>query len=517
VEHKRQPQDLKIIVTSTPKTGNNWVKQLLAAAYGLPVYTLTEPFTTAEVDRLGERWVAHQHYFPVMDLLEWAERNGATFVTTTRHPGDALVSLYHHIHNRQQGAADDVGMATIMAQDRKGPGSATAQYVRKEFFYGLNVSIAWMRSGLSLMVRYEDLWRDPVHTLANLTEQILPVNQERIARAVAQCQIGKLRKLHDPKGRFFRKGTIGNWVQELPEEIKELFRTLEPYPSQFAALGYSMNPNDPLMSAPAKAFEFQSPLDNLTHFENGVPIPAIVEKLYLSLDDEYVKRWDPVERTSTPDSFWGWLNAPAEDDPFRDRAMPVITNLAAYIYGIRKDLQLQYPDPYRQNRIGYAHWFAMAARNIYDLDRAYVLPVLLSWSGPGDVLRPESGLDRRAESPVAGQGSPSHRTGATQAGQIQPTTLDYVQATSKVNPHQPIAWPTWPKGLWPKAVALGQKVTRRLLQWYINPIVAQQNRFNKAVVQTLGSLWQQNTQLQQQLAQQEQERAAEEGPAAESS
>lgn len=488
MEVNRRRHDLKIIVTSTPKTGNNWVKQLLAAAYHLPMHTLTEPFTTGEVDRLGDRWVAHQHYFPMMDLLEWADQNNAIFVTTTRHPGDALLSLYHHIQNRQQGTGDDVGMAAIMAQDRKRPGDYTAQYVRREYFYALNVSIAWMRSGLSLVVRYEDLWRDPVAALTELTEQIVPVGQERIERAVAQCQLGMLRKLHDPKGRFFRKGTIGNWVRELPDQVKELFHHLEPYPSQFAALGYTMDPNDPLISAPAKPFEFQSPLAIVDRFENGVSIPPIVEKLYLSLDAEFARQWDPVERTTSPGCFFEWLNAPADDDPYRDTAAPTITNLAAYVYGIRKDLQLQYPDIYRQNRIGYAHWFAMAGRNVYALDKAYVLPVLLSWSGPGIALPPTEGPGRavvaeRAEMPSA----------------ARPTSLDYVQATSSVNPHQPIAWPTWPKGLWPKVVAMAQKASRRLLQWYINPIVEQQNRFNKAVVQTLETVWQQNAQLRDQL------------------
>jgi hypothetical protein len=476
----RQQHNLKIIVTSTPKTGNNWVKQLLAATYHLPMHTLTEPFTAGEVDKLGDRWIAHQHYYPVMDLLEWAEQNDAIFVTTTRHPGDALISLYHHIRNHRQRAGDDLGMAAIMAQDKKRPRGFTAQYVRKEYYYALNVSIAWIRSGLSLVVRYEDLWRDPVAALTALTEEIATVDQDRIKRAVAQCQIGMLRRLHDPRGQFFRKGSIGGWSLELPEEIQDLFRNLEPYPSQFAALGYSLDPSDPLMSAPARPFEFQSPLDSVTEFENGVRIPPIVEKLYLSLDADVTRRWDPIERTSGPGSFYDWLNAPADSDPHRETAAPVITNLATYVYSTRKDLQLQYPDIYGQNRIGYAHWFAMAGRDIYALDKAFVLPILLSWSGTRLALRPE-GTPRRT----------SVTTRAQTTGLTRPTSLDYIQATSAVHIPRPMAWPAWPKGLRPKIVALAQRMMGRLLHWYVNPIVEQQNRFNKAVVGSLDTVWQQ--------------------------
>lgn len=45
-----------------------------------------------------------------------------------------------------------------------------------------------------------------------------------------------------------------------------------------------------------------------------------------------------------------------------------------------------------------------------------------------------------------------------------------------------------PKGLLPKLSAYTQKITRRLLRWYINPIVAQQNEYNAAVTEVLANL-----------------------------
>jgi hypothetical protein len=77
-----------------------------------------------------------------------------------------------------------------------------------------------------------------------------------------------------------------------------------------------------------------------------------------------------------------------------------------------------------------------------------------------------------------------------------PAALERVHASARVNPHLPIAWPTWPRGLWPKVVAFSQKVVRRLLRWYVVPIVEQQNRFNVAVAQTLDLMWREIARLQ---------------------
>ena len=85
----------------------------------------------------------------------------------------------------------------------------------------------------------------------------------------------------------------------------------------------------------------------------------------------------------------------------------------------------------------------------------------------------------------------------------QPALLERVHSTMRVNPHLPIAWPTWPKGLWPKIVALTQKMARRLLQWYINPIVEQQNRHNAAVAQVLDTLWWEVVRLRVQVSEQQ--------------
>ncbi|HMH53326.1 MAG TPA: glycosyltransferase [Candidatus Acidoferrum sp.] len=77
--------------------------------------------------------------------------------------------------------------------------------------------------------------------------------------------------------------------------------------------------------------------------------------------------------------------------------------------------------------------------------------------------------------------------------------FEQMRLTSWVNSHQPIAWPHWPKGVWAKAGALAQKVTRRLLAWYVAPIVEEQNQFNAAVERAFRALMDENTRLRTEL------------------
>lgn len=73
-----------------------------------------------------------------------------------------------------------------------------------------------------------------------------------------------------------------------------------------------------------------------------------------------------------------------------------------------------------------------------------------------------------------------------------------MEQTVWINSQQPIAWPNWPPGLVAKLKAALQKVVRRALQWYIDPIVQQQNQFNQATLQAVATLAQEVAALQTQ-------------------
>ncbi|HFQ93823.1 MAG TPA: hypothetical protein ENK32_07430 [Anaerolineae bacterium] len=67
-------------------------------------------------------------------------------------------------------------------------------------------------------------------------------------------------------------------------------------------------------------------------------------------------------------------------------------------------------------------------------------------------------------------------------------SIQRMRQTAWIDSRVSIAWPHWPPGWTAKIKAAFQKIVRRALQWYIDPIVAQQNQFNKATLQAVETI-----------------------------
>jgi len=79
-----------------------------------------------------------------------------------------------------------------------------------------------------------------------------------------------------------------------------------------------------------------------------------------------------------------------------------------------------------------------------------------------------------------------HRLALGELGAIErPDPLAKVRQHAWVSSHLPIGWPVMPKGIVAKMIAYSKKIVRRLLRWYINPIVDQQNTYNADVSEAL--------------------------------
>jgi len=64
-----------------------------------------------------------------------------------------------------------------------------------------------------------------------------------------------------------------------------------------------------------------------------------------------------------------------------------------------------------------------------------------------------------------------HRSTLGVASQPEMDQLGNVRSHQIVNSHLPMGWPVMPKGLTPKIIGYAQKISRRLLRWYIKPLV----------------------------------------------
>lgn len=366
---------LKIVVVGTPKTGNTWVKHLLAETYGLPPIKLKPEFDAAELEAAGPRWVSHQHFLPKRELVEWGAAHRVVFVSVIRHPGDALVSLWHHVQNLREKESlvdSDPAQALKMLQDDPDCiGSNTLDFVEHGFHLYLNLSIAWLGIPGVRAVRYEDLWECPVESLRTLTGSILPVTEERLSLALCTCQLALMQALLDPSKKFLRQGGTGGWRTALSASIKQRLATLEPYPSQFAALGYTMDETDPANMPRPVPGRVVGPFGTDCTFADGTPVAPLLMKAYFDLLMVQRDRWsDP--RSTAGDSFFNWLNRAAAADPHGGHALPVITELAHYLYATRPDVREAFPDHFGVHRSAFFDWFIFDARQEYGLAHCFV-------------------------------------------------------------------------------------------------------------------------------------------------
>jgi hypothetical protein len=70
------------------------------------------------------------------------------FVCPVRHPGDVLVSLWHHVRNRKGAKTpadfDYSDSAAMLGDGSSALGEHTRRFVETGFHYYLNLSIAWL-------------------------------------------------------------------------------------------------------------------------------------------------------------------------------------------------------------------------------------------------------------------------------------------------------------------------------------------------------------------------------------
>lgn len=362
---------LKIIIVGTPKTGNTWVKHLLGDLYNLPIVTLKPEFDADEAAAAGPNWISHQHYLPKQALLTWAKANSVIFITAIRHPADVLISLWHHIQKHKGKNADIQQGASILGVAREIGGETTLSFVENDFHVYLNLSIAWLQVPGAMTLRYEDLWTQPIEALARLTDAIEPRSRESLKLSLCACELGLMQQLLDPERKLIRQGGTGAWQQLLPKKIKDAFTQLDPYPAQFAALGYSMDESDPANAPRANPGEVDGPFSKKRHFDDGTPITPVLMKAYFDLPSHLRARWlDP--QSICAGSFYAWLNLPAAADPVKGQPHPVISELAHYIHGQRSDLQKVFPDPFGANRSEFYDWFLFNARKEYSLPTCFV-------------------------------------------------------------------------------------------------------------------------------------------------
>ena len=242
---------MRIVISSPPKMGNKWIKCLLSRVYDLEwVVGGDSPDTNIEQfdlfvseGRFPDNTIFHQHCKYKPKICDVIDEIPAHLVTIVRDPYDAFVSMYHWIQTRTDYDRER-GRVRKKARPRDAMvGKAIDDPLILEFLadgYGQQIQRAheWVNSGRAIVVRYEDLHRDPVEALTRVTDQIEPVDTARIERAVEACSVDNMRKMSKRMSQHVRAAKVGDSRDTLGEPHLKIFR--EKYSDLLTSLGYEV-------------------------------------------------------------------------------------------------------------------------------------------------------------------------------------------------------------------------------------------------------------------------------------
>ena len=135
-------------------------------------------------------------------------------VTTLRDPYDQFVSLYFYVQRFAEAyrEADDAAQAMI-GQPLNAP--AVLDFLRGGFGRYLEQGVAWLRSGRSVIVRYEALSSAPLETLVRATNEIEPVGRDVLQAALEDATADRMRQSSPDMRAHIRSATVGDWRRHL--------------------------------------------------------------------------------------------------------------------------------------------------------------------------------------------------------------------------------------------------------------------------------------------------------------
>ena len=242
---------MRIVISSPPKMGNKWIKCLLSRVYDLKWINGDDTPSTnilgfkrfVREGRFPDNTIFHQHCRFKPKLCDIIEQVPAHSVTIVRDPYDAFVSMYHWIQNRTN---YDRATGRIRPTERPRDimvGKPIDHPVILDYLatgYGEQIQHAdeWVHSGRTIVVRYEDLHRDPIAALSRVTDQIQPVDRMRVEAAIDACSVDNMRQMSKRMVFHVRAATVGDSRQTLSEPHLAIFR--ERYSDLVTGLGYEV-------------------------------------------------------------------------------------------------------------------------------------------------------------------------------------------------------------------------------------------------------------------------------------
>jgi len=233
---------VRIFLACTPRTGNLWIRRVVAHALALPHFAGHKP-EEIDWDSLPERCLVAMHWHYRDAFAAFLRARGFRIIVTTRHPLDVLVSILHFAALEPATARwlDGEGGVEGQLAHAEPASTAFAQYCLGDRADALlRVSWEWRRHA-DVVIRFEDFLRAPVDVTAGILRDLDAEPMVPIDEAVRANSIDELRPL---ARRHVWRGRSGDWRQIVTMPIANgIGDRHRPY---FRDFGYACDPDPSL-------------------------------------------------------------------------------------------------------------------------------------------------------------------------------------------------------------------------------------------------------------------------------
>lgn len=252
----------RIAVIGTPRSGNTWLRALLADLANAKQTAVHRPDDVAW-DDLKDDGVLQIHWMPTDSFLELLDRHDFRVVSMARHPLDVLISVLQYVRNARETHQwlDGAGGTEEDLIGALPTDPATLSYGTSTRFTALLATTpAWWDRPETVRSRYEDLVADTSQELSRIAAELGIVGD--IEASVNKNSLTGLRSQYPLRSFHFWKGSPGLWRELLTTETAQAIAQHQA--AAFDQLGYACEANPTLTPDGALANWYRIDNDALT-------------------------------------------------------------------------------------------------------------------------------------------------------------------------------------------------------------------------------------------------------------
>ncbi len=235
-----RPSARRIAIVGTPRSGNTWLRLLLARLYEAKEFAVHHPSDLDWANLPQGNTVLQLHWYPEQSFQELLKRHGFVPVVLARHPLDVLISILQFAPKEPQTAR---WLDGAYGNDDELRGQSPNSQAFLTYATGpraralLGITCAWWEIDGVIKLRYEDLVADTRSILDDITSTLGAPNVATDV-AIDEMHFSKLQST-TPDNNHFWKGQPGLWRQLLTSGSAAQIRAAQELP--FERFGYAID------------------------------------------------------------------------------------------------------------------------------------------------------------------------------------------------------------------------------------------------------------------------------------